>query len=103
MSDAHLTTQFNRTKRSGGHLDEGGEGGAKQGPRISQRGGAIPANVKSSSRGSSDHLNPQRSDVAGPRTPQRGGHDRVGHDRVNPTAGKAKSGSKNQQHPNNTR
>lgn len=100
---SHLDTQFTKTKKSGDHLSPTGEGGAKKGPSISQRGGSIPANVKGSSRGSSDHLTPQRSDVAGPRTPQRGGHDRVGHDRVNPTAGKAKSGSKDAQHPNNKR
>jgi len=84
-----------RQKSTSHNPREQGEGGAaKKGPSITQKGGKIPANLdgQNSSSGS-DHLTPHRALTNRP-SPVRGGGTVVGHDRVNPNAGKAYSGKK---------
>ena len=97
---SHTDTRFTKSKKSGSPHDQGEGGAGRSRPTTSKRGGMIDANVKGSTRGSRDNTTPVRAHVAGPRTAERGGHNRVGHDRVNPSAGKSKSGSKSAQHPN---
>lgn len=85
------------TKKTGDHLDPtGSEGGARRG----KSGNKFDQNPNVKTRVSSgSHLDPVRSHVAGPRTPERGGHSRTGHGNFNPSAAKSKSGSHLDQHP----
>jgi len=86
----------NRKGKEGNHLDEARSGGARTKPS----GSHLDQNPNNRSKPSSqDHLNPPRESVAGRKTAERGGHNRVGHDRVNPTAGKSKSGNHLDPHP----
>ncbi len=99
----------------GSHLTQGGWGtpsqkksahdphaqgvtGARQGPSSSERGGAaIPQVSGTKSSGSKEQ--PPNSWVDGKRNPERQGGSIHGHDRIDPTLGKAKSGSHLDQHP----
>ena len=84
-----------RQKSTSHNPREQGEGGAaKHKAGITQKGGKIPANldgVNSSAGGS--HLTPPDALTNKP-SAVRGGGTVIGHDRVNPNAGKAHSGSK---------
>ena len=102
MSSEHLNTRFTKSRKSGDHLSPSGEGGVKgKGPQTSARGGAIEGGTHTKTRKSSgSHLVPRAGDVAARKTAERGGDNRVGHDFVNPSAGKSKSGSHLDQHPN---
>ena len=80
-----------RSKAKGDHLDATGEGGAKQGPgpKTSAKGGAIAANVKGPKNVSGSHLVPYPAETD--KTADRQGGTVRGHDRVDPTLGKAHS------------
>ncbi len=84
-----------RQKSTSHNPREQGEGGAaKHKAGISQKGGKIPANldgVNASAGGS--NLTPHPALTNKP-SAVRGGGGVVGHDRINPNAGKAHSGSK---------
>lgn len=79
-----------RKGSSGSHLDDTGEGGARRG-RSGNHLDQNPNNTTNKTSG--DHLNPPRAGVAGRKTAERGGHSRTGHDHVNPSRAKHKSGS----------
>ena len=68
---------------TGSHLDQ------------SKSGGALPPKSNGSNLEPSDWLVPGSD-----KTSVRGGGTPGGHDRISPTAGKGKSGSKDAQHPN---
>lgn len=95
-SHLQATNGADRQKKTAHDPLKQGEGGAsKTGPGIPQKGGQIPGNVPKGGTTQGDHLTPVRSHVAGPKTSERGGGGRQGHDRTNPNAGKAKSKDKN--------
>jgi len=85
------------TKGGGGEPRSQGEGGASnKGPSISQKGGKIPFNSDGQdAKSTGDNRTPHR---ALSHTPSnvRGGGTVIGHDSVNPNAGKATSGSKDE-------
>lgn len=85
-----------RSRRSGSPRDQGEGGARSKGPSIPQKGGMIPANVPPGRKGGS-HLQPHPARTN--KTAERGGGTIFGHDRVNPSAGKSKSGDHMSQHP----
>jgi hypothetical protein len=86
-------------KSSGSHLDPQGEG------RINGTGpsGSHLTTPHTQSKQSGSHLDVGPNVPGTDKTAVRGGGTVRGHDRTNPNAGKSKSGSKNAQHPNNTK
>ena len=69
-------------------------GASTKGPSISQKGGKIPAkNDGTNPSSGTDHLTPHKALTNQP-SPVRGGGTVIGHDRVDPNAGKAYSGPK---------
>lgn len=89
---SHLQTQFTETKNSGERKDQGLGGGNATRPTTGARGGNIkPMDNGTKSRGS--HLTPETEDLAGPRTAERGGENRIGHQKHNPAEAKGKAGN----------
>lgn len=89
---SHLQTQFTETRAKGSNLDQGQGGGDVQRSQPSEGGGkAKPLNPDSLNT-STDNVTPKREDVAGPRTPERGGHNREGHQKHNPAEAKGNAG-----------
>jgi len=84
-----------KTKSNGSHLSPAKDV-VKQGPT-----GDHKTPYKPATRPTGSHLTPSDWLVPGSdKTSVRQGGTVKGHDRVNPNAGKSKSGSKNAQHPN---
>ncbi len=84
-----------RQKSTSHNPREQGEGGAAEHKAgISQKGGNIPAALDGQNPTSgTDNLTPHKALTNQP-SPVRGGGTVIGHDRINPNAGKAHSGSK---------
>ena len=86
-----------KSKNNGSHRDVAKDV-RKRGPS-----GDHLSPYKPATRPNGDHLSPGPNLPGSDKTAQRGGGGVRGADRVNPNAGKSKSGSKNAQHPNNRR
>lgn len=87
-------TQFTESRRTGSNREQGKTGGAgSQRPTTSARGGAIAPDVQAGPQGGS-HLVPKPADVQGPRTAERGGENRIGHQKHNPAEAKGRAGNK---------
>ncbi len=82
------------TKKAGSHRDPQKEAKV-QGPS-----GSKNDPYKPGTKANGSHLDPGPNLPGSDKTAQRGGGGVKGADRINPKAGKSKSGSKNAQHPN---
>lgn len=100
---SHLQTQFTDSKSTGKNTDQGMGGGTPSRGTTGARGGNIsPRDDGTKARGS--HLTPESQDVAGPRTGERGGQNRIGHQKHNPAEAKGKAGNhKGQRDPESGR